>query len=442
LSSTGFAPRTNAWCCRWTSGGSTRAIHERQRHAQTLEGLLGREEQQRIATVHQNAQRLLRPLLVANPFAKQLSFLDHQTRARRDFPKYLTLIRRGARLRYRKGRRKRSLPASASHPEGLYVWTRRYLEWLRVRNYSARTVGNREKYLELFIEWCEARSVTRPVEVTKPILEGYQRHLFHLRRENGRPLSFRAQAARLVAVRAYFKWLTRQNVLLGNPASELEMPRLERRLPKHVLTLGEAEAVLAEPDVTEPLGLRDRAMLETLFSTGMRRSELVGLTVYDVDAARGTVLVRGKGQRERMIPIGERALAWIGRYLDRVRPGLVVPPDSGVLFLTRFGEGFHPEPLTHLVRRYVDQAELGKSGACRLFRHTMATLMLEGGADIRYIQEMLGHAELGTTQIYTQVSILSSRRCTRRRIRRRRAKWSAMASRAAVIATRSSSLLS
>lgn len=305
----------------------------------------------------------------------------------------------------RRGERRKPLPASAQEPDGLFVWLRRYLEWLRVRGYSGDTLRNRENALWSFIDWCEARSIVRPVEVTKPILERYQRHLFHLRKPDGKPLSFRGQVWRLVPVRAYFKWLAKQNVLLWNPASELELPRTERRLPKHVLTEAEAEAVLAQPDLSTVQGLRDRAMLETFYSTGMRRSELLGLRIFDLDTERGTVLVHGKGKKDRMIPIGARALAWIQRYLDRARPELVVLPDEGVLFLTRFGEAFRPAPLTNLVRGYVDAAELGKTGSCHLFRHTMATVMLERGADIRFIQEMLGHAELGTTQIYTQVSV-------------------------------------
>jgi len=307
----------------------------------------------------------------------------------------------------KKGARKpKAAVGDPSDAEGLYAWMKRYLEALRVKNYSERTVENRESYLSFFIAWCEARSIARPQEVTKPILERYQRHLFHMRKENGKPLSFRSQHSRLVPVRAYFKWLARQNVLLWNPASELELPRLERRLPKHVLTASEAELVLAQPDVREPMGVRDRAILEVLYSTGIRRMEVVHLSVYDLDAERGTLMVRqGKGKKDRMVPIGEQAIAWLERYLNDVRPGLVVPPDEGTLFLTATGEELSPNRLTQLVREYVNAADTGKKGACHLFRHTMATLMLEGGADIRYIQEMLGHVELSTTQIYTQVSI-------------------------------------
>ena len=134
--------------------------------------------------------------------------------------------------------------------------------------------------------------------------------------------------------------------------------------------------------------------------------ELMNLQVFDVDAERGTVMVRqGKGKKDRMVPIGERAIAWVEKYRDDVRPELATGAAEGTLFLTHLGEGFSPNRLTQLVREYVQAAEIGKSGSCHLFRHTMATLMLENGADIRYIQAILGHAELSTTQVYTQVSI-------------------------------------
>ena len=178
------------------------------------------------------------------------------------------------------------------------------------------------------------------------------------------------------------------------------------RLPMHVLSASDAESVLAQPDVNDSLGLRDRAILETFYSTGMRRLELANLKLYDLDAERGTVTIRqGKGKKDRVIPIGDRASAWVDKYVQDARPQLVVEPDDGIVFLSNAGEPFSLDHLSDLVRVHVDGAKIGKRGACHLFRHTMATLMLENGADIRYIQAMLGHADLKTTQIYTQVSI-------------------------------------
>ena len=219
------------------------------------------------------------------------------------------------------------------------------------------------------------------------------------------PLSFHSQHTRLAPVRVWFRWMVRQNYLLANPASEIELPRIGYRLP-NVLSIAEAEQVISQPDIHDLLGLRDRAILETLYSTGMRRLELVHLKLYDTDLARGIVTIRqGKGKKDRVIPIGDRAVAWIEKYLADARPRLVVEPDAGTLFLTADGEEISRDHLTFMARGYIAQAKIGKMGACHLFRHTMATLMLEGGADIRFIQQMLGHAKLSSTQIYTQVSI-------------------------------------
>lgn len=290
--------------------------------------------------------------------------------------------------------------------DSLYAHLQRFNAWQQEKNYSATTIEARDVYIRYFLIWCDERGLNRPQDITKPILERYQRYLFLYRKDDGQPLSTRSQHTRVTPLRAFFKWLARQNHILYNPASELELPRLERRLPRYVLTIREAETVLAQPDLGTATGVRDRAMLETLYSTGMRRMELLGLHLHDVDVERGTVMIRqGKGKKDRMVPIGERALEWIAKYRDDVRPELAGGVDDGTLFLTHLGEAFTPNRLTQLVRDHVNAAKVGKTGACHLFRHTMATLMLENGADIRFIQAMLGHAKLDTTQIYTQVSI-------------------------------------
>jgi integrase/recombinase XerD len=280
-----------------------------------------------------------------------------------------------------------------------------YIQHLEVTGFTDDTRYVRRVHLNMFERWAAERGLVEPVEVTRPVLERYQRYLFHYRKKDGRPLSFASQHSRLVPLRQWFRWMTRQNYLLHNPASELELPRLPKPLPR-VLTASEAEMILQQPDVTDPAGIRDRAMLETFYSTGMRRTELLRLRLYDMDRDAGIVTIReGKGRKDRVIPIGERAVAWIDKYLDEARPRLVVEPDDGTIFLTVQGEPFGPNRLSGLVRDYVEAARIGKRGACHLFRHTMATLMLEGGADIRFIQQMLGHARLDTTQIYTHVSI-------------------------------------
>jgi integrase/recombinase XerD len=303
-------------------------------------------------------------------------------------------------------RRKRPPEDGGVDPRSLAAMLERYLESMRVLGYSEDTVDTRAKMLGRFNAWCEERAVHRLSEVTKPILERYQRHLYQYRQDNGQPLSWASQYAHIASLRSYFKWLAKQNLILFNPASELSLPRRSQQLPMHPLSVEEVERVLAQPDVKDPLGLRDRAILETFYSTGVRRSELAKLKLSDVDAGRGLLMVRlGKGRKDRVVPIGERALMWIDKYLLETRPQLVMRTDEEALSIGRDGEAFSLEYLTELVHGYIEAAALGRGGSCHLLRHTMATLMLEGGADIRYIQEMLGHEELRSTQIYTRVAV-------------------------------------
>jgi integrase/recombinase XerD len=282
----------------------------------------------------------------------------------------------------------------------------RFLEASAAKGLAPRTVEIRDRMLRRFLFWCRERSLDRPQDITRPILERYRRHLYHHRKQNGEPLSFATQQQRLLPVKAFFAWLARENFILSNPASEMELPRVHRRLPKHVLTAEEVERILAQTALHGALGVRDRAILETFYATGIRRAELANLRLYDVDTRNGTLMVRqGKGQKDRMVPLGERAGRWIDRYVKEVRPDLVMEPDEGWLFLHEFGEPFAKNRLGDLVRRYIETSGVEKQGSCHLFRHTMATLMLDAGADIRHLQAILGHRQLTTTEIYTQVSI-------------------------------------
>jgi integrase/recombinase XerD len=306
----------------------------------------------------------------------------------------------------RRGEKKIWAFAEASDPGGLVALMRLWIESLRVRGISPNTIVHYEWEISGFILWCHERGLMRPGEVSRPIFERYQRFLYQYRTTHGRPLSFRSQYKRLAAPKYFFRWLAKQGYLPSSPASDLDMPRLGRRLPRQILTASEAERVLAQPDLTDPVGIRDRAILETFYSTGIRRGELVRLKLYDIGFEKGTLMIReGKGQKDRVIPIGERALKWLEKYLMDVRPHLLVPPDEGVVFLTYMGVPFNPDALGHEMKKYILASGVGKEGACHIFRHTMATLMLDGGADIRYVQEMLGHTKLDTTTIYTQVSI-------------------------------------
>lgn len=295
---------------------------------------------------------------------------------------------------------------SAKDPHGLEALKRRYLQHLDVTNYAATTQYTRDRQLSRFIEWAEARSITRAAEVTKAVLEAYQKHLFHVRRDDGRPLSRKTQNGLMNGVVVFFKWLTKRRYVTQDPGAALEMPRAERNLPQPALTISEVERVLAAVDITDPLGVRDRALLETLYSTGIRRAELAKLALNDIDAERGVVMIRqGKGKKDRVVPIGDRALAWLNKYVEEVRPFFVKEVDEGIVFLTRFGAAMGNAAVTQVGHRAVKAAGIKKRGACHIFRHSAATLMLERGADVRIVQEFLGHSHLSSTQIYTRVSI-------------------------------------
>lgn len=303
---------------------------------------------------------------------------------------------------------KKQLPPfeNSDDPRSLGALIFRYFEWMRIKGYSEATIVRAWEVLGTFLRWCAERAVIQARDITKPMLERYQRHLYHYRKRNGEPLSFRGQHSQLCVIQGLFRFLAKQNYILYNPASDLELPKIGRRLPRFVLTAAEADQVLNQADVSTDKGIRDRAIMEVLYSTGIRRSELINLRLFDIDDERGILTIReGKGRKDRMIPIGERALAWVRKYLDDVRPSLMIEPDDMVVFLTVEGEELGKSHLTKLVRNYIKASGIGKSGSCHLFRHTMATLMLEGGADIRFIQQMLGHAELTSTEVYTQVSL-------------------------------------
>jgi integrase/recombinase XerD len=261
-------------------------------------------------------------------------------------------------------------------------------------------------HIGFFIQWAYEHGLREPIEITRPVLERYQRHLFYYRKKNGEPLTFRSQHSRLAPLRVWFKWMTRQNHILHNPASEIDLPRVGRTLPKNILSVQEIEQVMMQPNLADPLGLRDRVILEAIYASGLRRLEVVNLKLFDLQLDRGLIVVRqGKGKKDRYVPIGERATAWLQKYIAEARPQLALEPDDLTVFVTAEGEPFSRGHLTWTVRVHIVAAKTGKVGACHLLRHCMATHMHENGADIRHIQVILGHEDIKTTQIYTHVAL-------------------------------------
>ena len=302
-----------------------------------------------------------------------------------------------------------------SNPFTLASRADEWFAWLTARAYSPRSIRTNEWAIKFFLRWAEERDLRRPECFTKPILESYQRWLYQYRRKNGKPLVVVTQRGWLGVVQRFFAWLCKMNHLVANPAADLDLPRKQpRSLPK-ALSLEDVGAVLDIPDVTDALGVRDRTILELLYATGMRRAELVRLDLEDVDIPRGRLTIRkGKGGKDRVVPIGDQACTWLESYLRNTRPKLLVSLMEHAFFLTGYGERFSVGSLGNMVRKIIEKANIGRTGSCHLFRHSCATHMLEGGADIRYIQQLLGHANLETTSIYTELSIAQLQEVYRR----------------------------
>ena len=302
--------------------------------------------------------------------------------------------------------RKRIEVGDPNDPNGFLQLKHQYLDWMAVRNYSQRTIGNRNAYLDYFCAWSFERELRHPSQITVPILELYQRYLFYYRKRDGEPLGVQSQKQALVAVRMFFKWLSRKRIIQYNPTADIVMPKQGRPLPKSIFSIKEVEAVLSQPDIETPLGLRDRAMMETFYSTGLRRMEIISLHVSDVDFDRRLVFVReGKGRVDRYVPLGERAEKWIKKYIREARPRLDRNGRCKALFLTRNGKPLSPTRLSDIVRENIEAACISKGGACHMFRHVFATSLIENGVSIHHVQAMMGHVDISTTQIYSHVSI-------------------------------------
>jgi integrase/recombinase XerD len=215
--------------------------------------------------------------------------------------------------------------------------------------------------------------------------------------------SVRTITRRLSSLRQFYGHLVREGQMQHDPSVRIESPRLGRPLPKS-LTEEEVEALLKAPDTATPLGLRDRCMLEVLYATGLRVSELVGLMLTQINQRQGLVRVTGKGNKERLVPLGAEALDWLQKYLQEGRPVLVKGLASDALFSTRRGAMMTRQAFWHLIRRYARLAEISKPMSPHVLRHAFATHLLNHGADLRVVQMLLGHSDISTTQIYTHVA--------------------------------------
>ena len=261
---------------------------------------------------------------------------------------------------------------------------------------SPLTLEAYRRDLERLVDYVRAKGATSPIDITSRVLRDF---VYHLKDLGLAPSSIRRNIS---AVRTYFRFLLSDGVVARDPSERLETPRRWRTLPD-VLTVAEVSRLLAAPTLDDPLAFRDRAMLEIAYGAGLRVSEWISISVRDVLFEDKLVRVFGKGSKERLVPIGRSAVGAVATYVRELRPRLEKGAGKGVLFLNARGEPLSRMGAWKILRRYVERAGIEKAVSPHTLRHSFATHLLEGGADLRAVQEMLGHADISTTQIYTHV---------------------------------------
>ena len=262
---------------------------------------------------------------------------------------------------------------------------------------SRNTLESYRRDLRLFSAWLSAERGKTLLQAQRMDLLDYLAYKFQ------RKAKPRSAARLLSSLKRFYRFLLRENRIQADPTLQVDSPKLPRSLPK-ILTEEDVDALLAAPNVETPVGLRDKSMLEVLYASGLRVSELVALKVAQVSLNMGVVRVMGKGSKERLVPVGEEALTWIRHYLDIARPEILAGRQADALFITSRGAAMTRQAFWYLIRRYADRAGIRKGISPHTLRHAFATHLLNHGADLRVVQMLLGHADISTTQIYTHVA--------------------------------------
>ena len=280
----------------------------------------------------------------------------------------------------------------------------KYINYLEAeRNASPYTIRNYTADLLDFFRFLKAGGVGSLKEVDKNVLRDYLAWLME------RGIARASIARKLSAIRSFYRYLLREEIIATNPAATTSSPKLDRRLPSF-LTIEQVVRLLTVPDLAKPVGLRDRALLELLYASGLRVSELVSLNVGQVDLESGEIRVLGKGSKERMVLMGKPAARALATYLSQGRPKLQGGKASDALFINRYGKRLIARGAQRILEKYAALAGIDKRVYPHMLRHTFATHLLDGGADLRVVQELLGHANLSSTQIYTHVTKSQARK--------------------------------
>jgi integrase/recombinase XerD len=278
------------------------------------------------------------------------------------------------------------------------IFVREYLATLKLeRNLSENTIASYKNDLSSLINYLNDSGLKDPSEITSKNLSDF----FVLLSKLG--LSSRSSARYYSSIKGFFGYLFSSGYIKINPMDKISAPKVSKNLP-NVLNINEIEKILSEPDVSKKLGLRDKALLETFYACGLRVSELINLKLSDLFLTEEMIRVFGKGSKERFVPIGSSAINWIGEYLKAGRPLLEKKAKSqNILFLNNRGTKLSRMGVWKIVNNYAELAGIKKEVHPHTFRHSFATHLLEGGADLRAVQEMLGHVDISTTQIYTHI---------------------------------------
>jgi integrase/recombinase XerC len=274
----------------------------------------------------------------------------------------------------------------------------RYIQYLEAeRNASPYTVRNYRDDLLDFLYFLRKKKVESLKEVDRHAVRDYMSYLVN------QGIVKASIARKLSAIRSFYRYLVREEIVSTNPIEKVSSPKLDRRLPSF-LTMEEVERLLNAPDLSTPQGQRDRALLELLYASGIRVSELVNLNLEQIDLNTNEIRVWGKGSKERVVLMGEPAAEAVRNYLSQGRPKLLAERKSSALFLNRYGQRLPERSVQRILQQYAKKSSIGKRVHPHVLRHTFATHLLDGGADLRVVQELLGHARLSSTQIYTHVT--------------------------------------
>ena len=285
----------------------------------------------------------------------------------------------------------------------LEFWLLTFERYLKTNGFAEVSVSDYLRSVKCFFEYLKELQIGNVAEVDRRVIADYKEWLYG-KSHRGTPLSAVTRGKRLICLKTFFRYLLRTEAVLCDPTSDLELPKVRDQLPRDILTKKEIGELLCAPDLHSLYGIRDRAILEVFYSTGIRVSELCGLVVEDADLRNEELKVKGKGGKERIVPLGEVVCDYLEFYLKESRPKLA-SRDEELLFVTKSGRKFHYTNVSHMVRDYGKKVGIKKRVTPHSLRHTCGTHLLKGRADIRQIQKILGHASIGTTQRYTRVEI-------------------------------------